>query len=109
VQRCPDISRARDLLDWEPRVPLETGLARTIQYFDRLLSNGAESTRVPQGLRNNVPLADLRPQGPNPHDREPPFLPNPPASLALQNPDDVASCRNELRRMRLPNERSRPS
>jgi UDP-glucuronate decarboxylase len=42
VQRCPDISRARDVLDWEPRVPLETGLGRTIAYFDRLLSEAGE-------------------------------------------------------------------
>jgi UDP-glucuronate decarboxylase len=42
VQRCPDISRARDVLDWEPRVPLETGLERTIAYFDRLLSGEGE-------------------------------------------------------------------
>ena len=32
-QRCPDISRARELLGWEPTVQLEDGLARTIQYF----------------------------------------------------------------------------
>jgi UDP-glucuronate decarboxylase len=38
VQRCPDISRARDVLGWAPRVPLETGLERTIAYFDRLLA-----------------------------------------------------------------------
>ena len=38
VQRCPDIARARDILAWEPRVPLETGLKNTIQYFDRLLT-----------------------------------------------------------------------
>jgi UDP-glucuronate decarboxylase len=43
VQRCPDISRARDVLDWEPRVPLETGLERTIAYFDRLLSEAGEN------------------------------------------------------------------
>jgi UDP-glucuronate decarboxylase len=42
VQRCPDISRARDLLGWTPRVPLETGLERTIAYFDRLLSEAGE-------------------------------------------------------------------
>jgi UDP-glucuronate decarboxylase len=42
VQRCPDISRARDVLDWEPRVPLETGLERTIAFFDRLLSEAGE-------------------------------------------------------------------
>jgi UDP-glucuronate decarboxylase len=42
VQRCPDISRARDLLRWEPKVPLETGLQRTIAYFDRLLTERGE-------------------------------------------------------------------
>jgi UDP-glucuronate decarboxylase len=42
VQRCPDISRARDILHWEPRVPLETGLKHTIAYFDRLLSDDAQ-------------------------------------------------------------------
>ena len=42
VQRCPDISQARDVLDWEPSVPLETGLERTIAYFDRLLSEAGE-------------------------------------------------------------------
>ncbi len=40
VQRCPDIARARNLLGWEPRVPLAVGLERTIAYFDRLLSAG---------------------------------------------------------------------
>jgi len=38
MQRCPDITRARTLLEWEPRVQLEQGLARTIEYFDRLLA-----------------------------------------------------------------------
>jgi nucleoside-diphosphate-sugar epimerase len=31
--RRPDISRARRLLGWEPRVPLQDGLERTIPYF----------------------------------------------------------------------------
>jgi len=44
VQRCPDISRARNLLGWEPRVPLATGLERTIAYFDRLLSGAKDGT-----------------------------------------------------------------
>jgi dTDP-glucose 4,6-dehydratase len=30
--RCPDISLARGVLGWEPAVPLEEGLARTIQW-----------------------------------------------------------------------------
>ncbi|MGH7089676.1 MAG: hypothetical protein ACREFQ_12330, partial [Stellaceae bacterium] len=41
VQRCPDITKARNILGWEPRVPLETGLRNTIAYFDRLLRAGA--------------------------------------------------------------------
>ncbi|HUZ47253.1 MAG TPA: UDP-glucuronic acid decarboxylase family protein [Terriglobia bacterium] len=31
--RCPDISRARKLLGWEPQVSLEEGLAKTIAFF----------------------------------------------------------------------------
>jgi nucleoside-diphosphate-sugar epimerase len=34
--RRPDISRARELLSWEPRVSLEEGLEQTIDYFGRL-------------------------------------------------------------------------
>jgi dTDP-glucose 4,6-dehydratase len=34
-QRCPDISKARRLLGWEPRVPLEEGLRLTIDHFRR--------------------------------------------------------------------------
>jgi nucleoside-diphosphate-sugar epimerase len=31
--RQPDITRARTLLGWEPKVSLEQGLGRTIDYF----------------------------------------------------------------------------
>ena len=51
VQRCPDISRARDLLDWEPRVPLETGLERTIAFFANLLAERGEITARPAKLQ----------------------------------------------------------
>jgi len=34
--RQPDITRARTRLGWEPKVPLEEGLLRTIDYFRRL-------------------------------------------------------------------------
>lgn len=37
LQRRPDITKARALLRWEPLVPLRDGLARTINYFDKLL------------------------------------------------------------------------
>jgi nucleoside-diphosphate-sugar epimerase len=40
--RRPDISRARRLLGWEPRVPLKDGLELTIPYFRTSL--GAEAS-----------------------------------------------------------------
>ena len=36
-QRQPDIAKAKSLLDWEPQIPLEEGLKRTIRYFRQLL------------------------------------------------------------------------
>jgi UDP-glucuronate decarboxylase len=39
TQRQPDISLAKEKLDgWEPIVPLREGLTKTIEYFDKLLS-----------------------------------------------------------------------
>jgi len=35
-QRKPDITKAKELLDWEPKVQLKDGLAKTIQYFKSL-------------------------------------------------------------------------
>ena len=32
-RRKPDITLAKELLDWEPKVPLKEGLAKTIEYF----------------------------------------------------------------------------
>lgn len=32
-QRRPDITRAREVLGWEPRVDLAEGLAKTVEYF----------------------------------------------------------------------------
>jgi UDP-glucuronate decarboxylase len=39
-QRRPDISKAKDILKWQPRTTLEDGLRRTILYFERLLKAG---------------------------------------------------------------------
>lgn len=36
-QRRPDITRARTILNWEPRVDLEEGLRRTVPYFKQKL------------------------------------------------------------------------
>ncbi len=35
--RRPDITKARTLLEWEPVVPLEVGLSRTIEYFRKVV------------------------------------------------------------------------
>ena len=54
-QRQPDIALAKAELDWQPMVPLEEGIKKTIAYFDRLLSRevapvgGAETARVRSG------------------------------------------------------------
>jgi UDP-glucuronate decarboxylase len=37
-RRRPEISMARELLGWEPRVPLDEGLERTVDYFRQTLS-----------------------------------------------------------------------
>jgi UDP-glucuronate decarboxylase len=39
-QRQPDISKAKELLDWEPKTSLREGLKPTIEYFDELLRVG---------------------------------------------------------------------
>lgn len=38
-QRRPDISLAKQMLDWEPRIALKEGLGKTIAYFDEMLKN----------------------------------------------------------------------
>ena len=35
-RRKPDITLAKELLKWEPKVPLKVGLAKTIEYFRAL-------------------------------------------------------------------------
>jgi UDP-glucuronate decarboxylase len=39
-QRKPDISYAKQQLNWEPKVALEDGLSRTVVYFEELLRKG---------------------------------------------------------------------
>lgn len=38
-RRKPDISRAKKYLNWEPKVPLDVGLKKTIAYFAKELQN----------------------------------------------------------------------
>lgn len=39
TRRCPDISLAKKTLSWEPKVALEDGLKRTIDYFRALIND----------------------------------------------------------------------
>jgi UDP-glucuronate decarboxylase len=45
-QRRPDISKANDILKWTPQTPISKGLRRTIEYFEKLLSD--------QNLRESI-------------------------------------------------------
>jgi dTDP-D-glucose 4,6-dehydratase len=45
-QRQPDIALARAELGWQPKVQLEEGLEKTIDYFDRLLKSSARVSKV---------------------------------------------------------------
>ena len=45
-RRRPDIAKARAVLGWTPTTPLETGLERTIEYFERLLQMSPASRNM---------------------------------------------------------------
>ena len=45
-QRCPDITRAKELLHWSPKVDLMEGLSRTAEYFDALLASPSEARKL---------------------------------------------------------------
>jgi dTDP-glucose 4,6-dehydratase len=42
-QRRPDISKAKSLLDWEPKIDLETGLKMSLDYFRQAIAEGTAS------------------------------------------------------------------
>jgi UDP-glucuronate decarboxylase len=48
-QRCPDITKAGEMLNWKPTIPLKDGLLATIGYFDELL-------RDPEGGSSSRPI-----------------------------------------------------
>ena len=45
-QRKPDITRAKQLLGWQPIIPLREGLERTVAYFTGQVGRRQESARV---------------------------------------------------------------
>ncbi|NPA16723.1 MAG: SDR family oxidoreductase [Aquificae bacterium] len=42
-KRCPDISKARRILNWEPKISLDEGLENTIQYFKLKLNKNKKN------------------------------------------------------------------
>lgn len=51
MQRQPDITLARKVLGWEPKIRLEEGLKKTIAYFDKLLSEDKPSKKAQRRRR----------------------------------------------------------
>ena len=45
-QRQPDITLAKAELDWQPKVELQQGLEKTVEYFDRLLKSSTRVSKV---------------------------------------------------------------
>jgi UDP-glucuronate decarboxylase len=41
-RRKPDITKAKELLKWQPVVPVREGIRRTIEYFQKELENEVE-------------------------------------------------------------------
>ena len=43
-QRCPDISKAKRLLGWEPKIDLHTGLKLSLDYFRAAIQDEEKAT-----------------------------------------------------------------
>ena len=59
-RRQPDITKAKQLLGWEPLVPLEEGIARTLDYFRAKLSADCAHTRVVAERPNGTGVPPIR-------------------------------------------------
>ncbi|MDQ1387250.1 MAG: dTDP-glucose 4,6-dehydratase, partial [Acidobacteriaceae bacterium] len=44
-QRRPDITKARQLLGWEPKIQLEAGLKMSLDYFRKAVAEETATTR----------------------------------------------------------------
>jgi dTDP-glucose 4,6-dehydratase len=44
-QRCPDITKARQLLEWEPQIDLEAGLGKSLEYFRKAVAAETAAAR----------------------------------------------------------------
>ena len=45
TRRCPDITKARTLLGWEPKVQLKEGLQKSLDYFRSKLAHETAANR----------------------------------------------------------------
>jgi dTDP-glucose 4,6-dehydratase len=52
--RKPDITRAKTMLGWEPKIGLREGLVRTIEYFRGLVGTERMAARTPRATRSPV-------------------------------------------------------
>lgn len=57
--RCPDISRAKTFLGWQPRINAEAGVRDTIEYFKSVLSDKAPLSNKAASI-NPVMLVEMR-------------------------------------------------
>ena len=48
-QRCPDITKAKKLLGWEPKVRLEEGLRLTLEFFKKQLDRDGGNEKKTAG------------------------------------------------------------
>ena len=58
-QRRPDITLARQKLNWTPKVPLSEGLARTVAYFQSVMAGevvGGERKLKPAKIKKSPPI-----------------------------------------------------
>jgi Nucleoside-diphosphate-sugar epimerases len=58
-RRRPDISKAKELLTWEPKIPLSEGLKLTADWFVTTLGREAEKKAI-QPVRRHVPVAEMQ-------------------------------------------------
>lgn len=51
-RRCPDIRKVQDILEWKPKVKLEEGLRKTIEWF-REISYMTSKERIDEGSKDS--------------------------------------------------------
>jgi len=54
-QRQPDITKARQLLGWEPKIDLTTGLQMSLEYFKKAVADKRPEQKDALGIRISVP------------------------------------------------------